>query len=309
MTRAELIAAIARRLARAGIEDPRREARLLLARGLGLGMEALIAEPRAPLSRSELRKAAMVTRRRAAREPLSRIIETREFWSREFLIDASVLDPRPASETLVEVGLAKVAARVSASPGPCRVLDLGTGSGCLLLAVLSELPGATGLGVDISFEALRIARRNAVRLGLDRRAFFVQANWLSGLDGGWDMILANPPYVESGAIARLAPEVSGYDPPLALDGGEDGLDCYRAIVPELRRALRPGGVVVFEVGAGQADALAGMLRTAGLSEVETYEDMQGHQRCVAARRPKKSALKEKNSWKGPQTPLIYGRCP
>ena len=127
MTRAELITAIARRLARAGIEDPRREARLLLARGVGLGMEALIAEPRAPLSRSELRKAAMVIRRRAAREPLSRIVETREFWSREFLIDASVLDPRPASETLVEVGLAKVAASASRSPGPCRA-DWSTSS-------------------------------------------------------------------------------------------------------------------------------------------------------------------------------------
>jgi release factor glutamine methyltransferase len=309
MTRAEVIAAIARRLARAGIDDPRREARLLLARGLGFGVEALIAEPHASLSRSELRKAAIVTRRRAAREPLSRIVARREFWSREFLIEPSVLDPRPASETLVEVGLTRVSAGVSARAGPCRVLDLGTGSGCLLLAVLSELPDAVGLGTDISFDALTLAKRNAVRLDLGRRALFAQADWLAGLAGGWDLILANPPYVESGAIAHLGPEVRCYDPLLALDGGADGLDCYRAIVPELSWALRPGGAAVLEVGAGQAAEVAAMLRAAGLSEVETSVDMQGHRRCLTAWRPKKNqASRKKNSWKGPQTPLVCGRC-
>jgi len=283
VTRAELLVGITRRLTQAGVESPHREARLILARGLGLGAAPLIAEPEARLSSAAVCKAEALARRRAAREPFSRILATREFWSLEITIDPSVLDPRPASETLVEAGLAKVAAM----GGLSRVLDLGTGSGCLLLALLSELPGATGLGTDISYDALTLAKRNACALGLARRAFFVQADWLTGIAGGWDLVLANPPYVERGAIAHLEPEVRHYDPSIALDGGADGLDHYRAIVPGLRQALRPGGVVAMEVGAGQADQVAAMLRAVGLDEVETARDLQGICRCVVARKPRK----------------------
>jgi release factor glutamine methyltransferase len=214
--------------------------------------------------------------RRVAREPLSHILGHREFWSLDFRVDGSVLDPRPDSETLVEAGLAALAER----DRPWRLLDLGTGSGCLLLALLKELPAATGVGVDRSPAALRIAADNADRLGLSGRARFASGDWAVGLAGEFDLILCNPPYIPSHAIAELAPEVALYEPRLALDGGPDGLACYRRLAPQLGPLAAPGGSIVLELGEGQANTVAGLMEGAGLTVGGVKRDLTGRARAL-----------------------------
>ena len=206
---------------------------------------------------------------------MSHILGRREFWSLEFRVDGSVLDPRPDSETLVEAGLAALARR----DRPWRLLDLGTGSGCLLLALLSELPAATGLGIDRSPAALRIAADNADRLGLAARARFACGDWGAGVAGEFDLILCNPPYIPSDAIAGLAPEVALYEPRLALDGGPDGLACYRRLAPQLGPLAASGGTILLELGDGQADAVAGLMAGVGLVVGGLEHDLVG---CVRA---------------------------
>ena len=189
--------------------------------------------------------------RMRAREPLSRIVGRREFWGLEFLLSADTLDPRPESETIVEA----VLARLLDGDRTYRFLDLGTGSGCLMLALLSEYPAASGIGVDIAPDAARTARDNAERLGIGRRAQFVVGNWASALTGRFDAVVANPPYIEQEAIADLPREVRQYDPIRALDGGADGLAAYRAIAADLHRLLPAGGFFATEIGIGQAEAV------------------------------------------------------
>ena len=220
-------------------------------------------------------------RRRAAGEPVARILKRREFWSLEFEIGPAVLDPRPDSEILVEAVLDRLGDRTR----PWRILDLGTGSGCLLLALLSELPAAQGLGLDASPEAVALARRNARRLGLDERVGFVVGDWASGLAGcRYDAVIANPPYIPSDAIAALAPDVAEHDPRLALDGGADGLDCYRAILPQAAGLLAPAGLMAMEFGAGQDGALRTMTEDAGLAVERIAADLAGRPRCLLATR-------------------------
>jgi release factor glutamine methyltransferase len=269
-------AAAAAELAQAGIEGASREARLLLAHALGAEAGGVLMARDRELSAAEGAAFAALVARRAAREPLSHITGRREFWSLEFGVGPAVLDPRPDSEALVEAALGCIAARAA----PLRLLDLGTGSGCLLLALLSELPNARGVGVDRSAAALAVARANAAALGLAARAAFVQGDWATALSGAFDLIVCNPPYIATAAIGALMPEVARHEPRLALDGGADGLDAYRRLAPDIARLLAVGGIALVEVGLGQGDAAAAIFAAAGLSDHARRRDLAGRERAL-----------------------------
>jgi release factor glutamine methyltransferase len=224
-----------------------------------------------------------LVRRRASREPISRITGTREFYGQSFLVDESVLDPRPDTETLIEVALALIE-KTGRREEPLRLLDLGTGTGCILLTLLAELPKAHGLGTDLSPAALRLAEANARRLGVAGRASFLASDWLDAIHGEFDLIVSNPPYIASGEIERLAPEVAHHDPYLALDGGPDGLKAYRRIAAGAARLVAPKGAILVEIGASQAPAVAGLLRDGGfLVENDGLSfDLGGRPRVVVA---------------------------
>ncbi len=212
-------------------------------------------------------------------EPLSRVLGRREFWGLDFALSNETFDPRPESETIIEAVLARVCDQLS----PFRFLDLGTGTGCLLLALLSEFPAATGFGVDLSEAAAATARRNAETLGLAGRACFFVGDWSGALAQRFDVIVANPPYIATAALAELPDEVSGYDPRRALEGGEDGLAAYRSIAAHLPGLLAPSAMFVAEVGAGQAAAVAAILKDCGLTLEAIDRDLAGIERCVVAR--------------------------
>jgi release factor glutamine methyltransferase len=270
---------LAARLRAADIETARAEAWLLLAAATGLPRGALMAGALERLSAEQEEKLEALARRRAAREPMAYILGEKEFWSLPFAVAPGVLVPRPESETLVEAALAGFEQRASAP----RILDLGVGSGCLLLALLSELPQAWGMGVDLSAQALALARENARRLGLAARALLVRGRWGEALAGRFDLIVSNPPYVAAGELAGLAPEVRTFEPALALVAGEDGLDAYRGLAGDCARLLAPGGRAVLEIGRGQGDAVAAILGRAGLAVVERRADLAGTERCLVAR--------------------------
>lgn len=276
---------LAERLAGAAIATPELDARLLVCAAGGLSHEQFVREPARPLGRAEQDRLDSFTRRRLEHEPVSRILGTRSFWRHAFEI-GECLDPRPETETLVEaaIGLMRQQGRARDA---LSILDLGTGSGCILLSLLSELDRTRGLGVDKSPAALEVARANAERLGLGHRAEFVCASWCDGISGRFDLVVANPPYIRAGEIGRLAPEVARFDPLVALDGGADGLDAYRAIVPELVRVLRPGGWALLEIGDGQFDGVAQLIAEAGFAleddNLRRFEDLAGIARCVAVR--------------------------
>ena len=267
-------------LAGAGLESPRREALALAGALLGLARERMVAEPDQVLDGDALRRFEDGVRRRAAREPFARIVGRREFWSLDFTLAPDTLVPRPETETLVEVVLDTVADRGAAM----TLLDLGTGSGCILLALLSELPNARGIGIDRSEGAVSAARANAVRLGLEARATFRTGDWGRGSVGPFDVIVSNPPYIAEAARGALEREVRDFDPPLALFAGADGFDAFRVIVPQLSGLLAWGGLAAFECGAGQAEKLAEMLVFSGLDDISARADLAGHARVVSGRR-------------------------
>jgi release factor glutamine methyltransferase len=282
------VAAAQARLEAAGIESPRREARRLVALAAGLEEAAVLGYPERPLAPGAARRLGRFVARRARHEPLSRIAGTREFWSLPFALSPATLDPRPDSETVVAAALARIGDRQA----PLRVLDFGTGSGCLLLALLSELPAAVGFGLDISPGACRAARRNAAAIGLESRAFFAVGRWAEGLAGAVDVVVSNPPYIATPALAALAPEVALYDPVQALDGGADGLQCYRALAPGIARLLGPRGFACLELGAGQATAVAEIFARAGLDAVARHRDLGGVERCLVVAAPTAKKLLE-----------------
>ncbi len=267
-------------LAAAGFDEPRRRARRLLAAALRVSGADIFAHPERALSAAEEARVAAMLSRVIAREPLSRIIGRREFWGLEFVLSADTLDPRPDSESVVEAVLARLPDRTPAY----RFLDLGTGTGCLLLALLSEFPRAIGVGIDLAAGAALTARRNATLLGLGERAYFAVGDWAGAIAGGFDAVVANPPYIATRAIPELPPEVRNYDPKRALDGGPDGLLDYRAIAADLFRLLRPGGLFAAEIGLGQAEAVASILAQGGLAIEGFAADLGGVIRCVVARR-------------------------
>jgi release factor glutamine methyltransferase len=271
-----------RALTAAGVDTPRLDARLLVAAATGLGVGELIARPEQLVAADNIAWLDALVRRRCNREPVSRILGERDFFGRTFLVTPAVLDPRPDSETVIEEALA-IAALAGWRERAIRILDIGTGSGALLATLLAELPRATGLGTDMSEEALQVAEVNADRLGVSERAAFAQHDALDGIEGPFDLVVCNPPYIATEEIAGLASEVRDHDPHAALDGGADGLNVYRKIIPQLPRVLTSGWVI-FEVGLGQAGAVERMLREVAGTRAQSMRirrDLGGHERSVA----------------------------
>lgn len=283
------------RLQQQGCLTPELDARLLIGHALGLDRLQLMLQAERVLTDEEISHLHALINRRAAHEPVARIIGCREFWGLPFGLNEATLEPRPDSETLVEAILEDSGFRIwdladrEKSPNPesripnPKILDLGTGTGCLLLALLHELPNATGVGIDVAPRAVTQARANAVQLGLDNRVIFQLGNWLDGMTDQFDVVISNPPYIARDEIPTLMPEVRGHDPLAALDGGTDGLEPYRQIIPQLRRVLKPGGLVAFEVGHTQAATVSALLREAGLTNITTHQDLGGIARCLLAR--------------------------
>jgi release factor glutamine methyltransferase len=272
--------AAAAALAAAGFDEPRRHARRLLAAALGLSAADVFAHPETVLGAAEGARVAAMLRRMIRHEPLSRIVGKREFWGLEFRLSPDTLDPRPESESVIEAVLSRLPDRVR----NYRFLDLGTGTGCLLLALLCEFPQATGVGIDVASGAAATARDNARRLGLGERALFAVGDWGRAIAGRFDAVIANPPYIPTPALPGLMPEVRDYDPKRALDGGSDGLMAYRAIAADLPRLLLPGGIFAAETGSGQAEAVAAILAQNGLAIDGFAADLGSVMRCVVARR-------------------------
>lgn len=270
-------------LRQAGIETPELDARLLLCHASGLTHEAYIARGGETLSAAAMARFQAALARRLRREPVSRIVGMREFYGREFIVTPDTLDPRPDTETLIEAALAFVESG-GGRQAPLSLLDLGTGTGCILVTLLAELPNARGLGTDRSEGALTVAAQNARRLGVAARAEFVAADWLDRIGGHFDLILSNPPYIASAEIETLSADVAAYDPPLALDGGEDGLAAYRKIAAGAGRVLASGGAILVELGANQADEVASIFHAAGFGPVNLRRDLCGRSRVLVAER-------------------------
>ncbi len=275
-TIAGLLRAGAAVLADAEVESPAREARLLLAHALGASLSDLLRDRNSVVDAAGF---AVLLARRAAREPMALIVGRQGFWTLDLAVSPDTLVPRADSEALVEAALLHRPDRAEVR----RVLDLGTGTGCLLLAALSEFPGAWGLGVELSPDAARLARDNARACGLGRRTAILCASWDDAIRpgaGGFDLVLCNPPYIASAEVAGLMPEVALHEPRRALDGGADGLGCYRRVVAALPGLLAPGGVAVLELGAGQGGAVRALAAGAGLSHLGTRDDLGGVPRAL-----------------------------
>lgn len=263
------------RLAAAGVEAPARDARLLLAKAMEIAPDRLsLHEREGLLPAAQARFDALVSAR-AARQPMGQLLGVRLFWGRPFKVTPDVLDPRPESETLISAALA--------GPAPRRILDLGTGSGCLLLTLLAEWPGAEGLGIDRSPAALAVAGENAESLGLAGRAHFALSDWFDDVPGRFDLIVSNPPYIAAAEMATLAPELRLWEPEMALSPGGDGLAAYRAIAAGALAHLAPGGRMLLEIGWTQHAAVAAILTAAGLTALQGHKDLDGRDRVVAAR--------------------------
>lgn len=270
-------------LTAAGIDNVRFEARLLLGHAAGLGVEQLVARGSDPVPAGVASAMRELTGRRVRREPMAYILGEREFWGLPFKVSPAVLVPRPDSETLIETVLDLLPERER----PLRILDLGVGSGCLLLTLLREYPKATGVGVDASPEALAIAGENAGILGVASRARLMvddwrQAGWTDRLGGPFDLLISNPPYIETSTIAALMPEVANHEPRLALDGGPDGLEAYRIIAAAAPTLITPGGWALVEGGEGQAIDISGIFASVGMSPQAPRKDLAGVERVVAS---------------------------
>jgi release factor glutamine methyltransferase len=275
--------ALATRLASAGIDSSELDARLLTGEALSLDLTGMIAAAARVLTAEETHRLEALAGRRLAGEPVARIVGRKEFWGLPLALSPATLVPRPDTETVVELALEMLRARPA--DRPLSIADLGTGTGAILLALLSELPDATGIGTDISEEALETATANAVNLGLAARASFIRCDYASGLTGPFDLIVSNPPYIRTGDLAGLAVEVRDHDPARALDGGPDGLDAYRTLIPRAAGILVPGAALVVEAGQGQAAQIEALMTAAGLVPLGAPKaDLAGIPRAVAARK-------------------------
>jgi len=260
----------------AGIESARLDAHLLLAHVLGMSREEMLMRGNISLSPQQEKQFAALAARRINREPMAHLLGAREFWGLNFKVSEKTLDPRADSETIIEALLHYKPIRSQ----PLKILDMGTGTGCLLLSALSEYPSAMGVGVDISDEALAVATANAEALGLKNRALFKKSDWNSEIKGVWDVVISNPPYIPTEEIPKLSPEVAMFEPKLALDGGVDGLHCYRAITRFLPEILAEDGIALLEIGIGQAKDVAGLVSANGLNVAQVACDLAGIERCI-----------------------------
>jgi release factor glutamine methyltransferase len=274
--------ALAAKIHAAGLDSADLDARILVGHALSLDHAGLAAAATRRLGADEEGAIAALANRRLAGEPVARILGYKEFWSLPLRVDAATLVPRPETETVVEAALAAIDAGGPRSR-ELRIADLGTGSGALILALLSELPNAFGVGTDLSTKALVVARYNARRLA-QTRARFIACDMAAALRGPFDAIVSNPPYIPSGDIATLAPDVRDFDPHLALDGGADGFDFYRAIAAAAPALLAPGGVLVVELGIGQAEPAADLFAAVGLAPSPPHPDLNGTLRALVARK-------------------------
>jgi release factor glutamine methyltransferase len=279
-TRAQALRDLRQALEHQGFGTAALDARLLLLTALGITATDLIMNPDLPLTPEQVETLEALTRRRLAHEPVARIIGEREFWGLPFALSPETLVPRPDTETVVETALELIPDRRA----PLRMADFGTGSGCLLVALLHELPQATGLGIDLSPGALAMARRNADANGVGARALFAASHWADAVTGRFDLIVSNPPYIASAVIPTLDREVREHDPLLALDGGPDGLEPYPVLLGEAGRLLVPGGLLVVEIGYDQAEALGSLAEAHALEVLKVAHDLSHHPRCVALRR-------------------------
>lgn len=250
-----------------------RDARILMAHMMGLPAERLTLELARTITPTQVSQFEHMIKRRAAHEPVSHIIGKRSFWKHEFIVTADVLDPRPETETLIDLALGGAA--------PSRILDLGTGTGCILLSLLAEYPAARGMGTDVSDAALNVAKDNAAALGLTDRAQFAQADWFTGLQGPFDLVVSNPPYITADEMAELSADVREYEPHLALTPGGDGLSAYRSIAAGLAGFLAPKGRALFEIGYKQGPQVQAIFRDAGFKEVNVHPDLGGRDRIVS----------------------------
>ncbi|MDP2296600.1 MAG: peptide chain release factor N(5)-glutamine methyltransferase [Pseudolabrys sp.] len=278
---AETTRLMAQAFRQAGIDSPDVDARALLGQALRLSRAQLISQSDRLLEAREVAAVSALAARRLRREPVSRILGEKEFWSLSLQVTPDVLVPRPDTETVIEAALDFVT-RGGLREEALRILDIGTGTGALLLALLHELPKASGTGTDISEAALSVARGNAERNGLAARAHFIACNIANGVAGPFDLIVSNPPYIVHSDIALLDPEVRDFDPALALDGGADGLDVYRAIAAQAPRLLAPGGLLIVELGAGQEPAVRALFTMAGLTAGAARPDLAGTPRALGA---------------------------
>ncbi len=286
-TAQEAVKTLSREFRLAGLAEAELDARLIVRHFCGLSREIYVLDPDRRLSDAEAVAIQTGCKRRLAREPVSRITGKREFWGRDFIVGEGVLDPRPDTETLVEAAL-EFAQDMDGRTGKLKILDLGTGSGCVLLSLLAELPGAWGVGVDTIPSALEAAQENARRFSLAERSAFVCGDWLDPISGPFDIIVANPPYIPSYIIPSLSEDVCHYDPLLALDGGLDGLDAYRAIAAHWRSAAPANAAIFLEAGIGQAsDIIQIFMKTVTADQslsAQCHKDLAGINRVVAIKR-------------------------
>ncbi|HXQ14877.1 MAG TPA: peptide chain release factor N(5)-glutamine methyltransferase [Caulobacteraceae bacterium] len=265
------------RLAQAGVESPTIDARLLLEAAGPVSRAEILADPHRTLDAEAAARLEGFVVRRERREPVSQILGRKGFWTLMLNVGPEVLSPRPETETILDVVLPAFPPERA-----FNVLDLGVGSGAILLSILAERPKAKGLGVDVSEEALAVARDNAALLGLERRTALLRTDWTASLgDASFDLVVSNPPYIPTADIETLQPEVRDHEPRLALDGGRDGLDAYRQLAPEILRVLRPGGLFAVEVGIGQAEAVERLFQAAGAEGLAVHNDLATRPRVVA----------------------------
>jgi len=274
---------VAKLLASRSVDTAELDARLLVGHALSLDLTGMVRAANRTLTSGESDRLNDLANRRLAGEPVARILGHKEFWGLQLALSAATLVPRPDTETVVELALEML--RANPARQGTRIADLGTGTGAILLALLSELHGAVGVGTDISQEALETARGNAARLGFSDRASFIRCDYAAGLTGSFDLIVSNPPYIRSNEIASLAVEVRDHDPQKALDGGPDGFDAYRTLIPQAARILSPGGTLVVEAGQGQAARIEALMTAAGLAPHGAPKaDLSGILRAVGARK-------------------------
>jgi release factor glutamine methyltransferase len=281
LTYAEAHGRAASLLAEVGIETPKRDARVLLCEAAHIDHAALLRDPDAHLSYRAAARLQAFVERRLAREPVSRILGRREFWGLTLRVTPDVLDPRADTETVVATAVETLQER---RDEPLRILDLGTGSGALLCALLSEFSRAFGVGVERDGPACRIARENLAACDFAARSALLRGEWGEALAGGFELVVSNPPYIRFADVETLAPEVRDYDPRAALDGGPDGLSAYRAIAADLGRLCAPAGVGIVEIGFDQAESVAACFRQAGWTSISLRHDLENQPRALLLRR-------------------------